>query len=331
MKDIQHAIVTDNLVVDDSEAVMRMDLAAESDVAKVGYGQDGLGDDVNLLELDLGPAGAVVHTVAVMPRSDGDVDGVACIEALAKMYGSARRNDADDDDSDGDGGEEEDMMDIDNAGAHAPTRLRNVTVQREATPVNEYGGNRELIMGAFPSVFFLGKGIQSTGSVSRRHVRHMLLQFGGHVAANERLLLLLFNQLLRHEAARDVALAVKSHPGRAAEFHRTVNTLAFREALKNAKNKPGKSKEVKDILKQVRPFLQLSGKKVHASTPFLSLLSFLAVLTHAHTHTQYRYPSRWKSAETTSVGSTPWHTDSARWPPSSRSVSMTRTTRLCCG
>ena len=92
MKDVQNAIVTDNLVVDDSEAARRVDVAAESDEAKVGYSQDGVRDDGKVV-----PEGAVLHTVAVVPRNDGDVDGVACVEALAKMYGSPTGTDADDD------------------------------------------------------------------------------------------------------------------------------------------------------------------------------------------------------------------------------------------
>ena len=128
--------------------MMRMDLAAKSDVAKVGYGQDDVVDGED------GANGAVLHTVAVVPRPDGDIDAVGCVEAIAKMYGNARRNDGDDDDSDGEGVQEEaDMMDIDNAGAHAPMRLRNVTVQREPTPMNEFGSNRELIRACFRPSF----------------------------------------------------------------------------------------------------------------------------------------------------------------------------------
>lgn len=147
----------------------------------------------------------------------------------------------------------------------------------------------------------------------------MLLQFGCHVAANDRLILLLFNQLLRHEAARDVALAVKSNPGKAAEFYRTVNPPAFREELKQARGKSCHSKEVKAILKKIRPFLQLSGKKVRLSMPPVSVVSFSLSLTCMHTHSHAnRCPSLMKSGRATLADSTPSPIASALWLPSSR-------------
>ena len=61
-------------------------------------------------------------------------------------------------------------------------------ISREQNPVNEFTENKQLLLGAFPVLFLLGKGLKSTGSVSQKSSEHMLLQFHGHFARNRWLL-----------------------------------------------------------------------------------------------------------------------------------------------
>jgi hypothetical protein len=162
---------------------------------------------------DIDAGSVILHTVAVVQRGEGELDAIAAVTKLAEMYGPKM----------------------------------SVHIRREKTPVNEFGNNRELIMGAFPCVFLFERGLTDPGSVTTQHSRHMLQQFGCQFAHNHRLILLLFNQLLRHEVAREVAMSVENNFSAAHDFHRTVNSAAFRVELDAAQGKPAKSKEVKKV------------------------------------------------------------------------------------
>ena len=91
-------------------------------------------------------------------------------------------------------------------------------ILRDRDPVNEFTDNRRLMLGAFPTLFLLGKGLKYAGSVPKRAAEHMILQFHGHFACNRWLLFALMNQHMRHSAARAASAAVNMHPEAAAEF-----------------------------------------------------------------------------------------------------------------
>ena len=134
-------------------------------------------------------------------------------------------------------------------------------INRECNPVNEFTDNKRLILGAFPQLFLLGKGLKSTNSVPQRVAEHMILQFHGHFASNRWLLFTLMNQHMRHSAARAVCAAVNAHPEAGEEFAHMCSDEEFRRGLEQYSANP-ESREAKALAKKCRKFIQMAGAKV---------------------------------------------------------------------
>ena len=62
------------------------------------------------------------------------------------------------------------------ANALAPPIQANRT---STVPVNEFTENDQLLYGSFPHVFPFGLGLPTSGSLTTRHTRHLLMQFQG--------------------------------------------------------------------------------------------------------------------------------------------------------
>jgi hypothetical protein len=141
------------------------------------------------------------------------------------------------------------------------SRNRTLLINREHDPVNEFTDNKRLLLGAFPLLFLLGKGLKSAGSVSQKSAEHMLLQFHGHFARNRWLLFALMNQHMRHSAARAVSAAVNLHPEAAEEFAALVTDANFRREVELHCEQPDTS-EAKKTASRCRKFIHMAGAKV---------------------------------------------------------------------
>eukprot|EP00952_Eustigmatos_sp_NYUAD-ZCMA_P009410 38877-Eustigmatos_ZCMA.PRE.1 len=93
----------------------------------------------------------------------------------------------------------------------------------------------------------------------RTDVIHMLDHHSCTFAGCSRFTLLLFNQLVRRESARDVKAKVRNSPKAFAQFMEVVNDPQFPKLCKQAAT----DKEAeKKLLEKVQPFLKLVGKTV---------------------------------------------------------------------
>ena len=79
-----------------------------------------------------------------------------------------------------------------------------------AEPLSEFSENDTLILGAFPDVFFLGKGVAKRGSVSTAVAKAWLHHHSMRFERNAQLVFLLFNQKQRHKVCQDVVATVNS-------------------------------------------------------------------------------------------------------------------------
>jgi len=151
-------------------------------------------------------------------------------------------------------------------GAGFPTSFRDGQ-QRQAVPVmrgdlvNEYGANDELLYGAFPDLFLLGRGLHAKYGVSDKHTLHMLRQFTGVFAHSQDFIFLLFDQKRRHKVAQLVATRVKNSDKAFEGFMNIANDPEFEADLKKAKADLT-GQEAKKVMRRILPFINLVGRDV---------------------------------------------------------------------
>jgi hypothetical protein len=147
--------------------------------------------------------------------------------------------------------------------AHAAHTIHEAPVKVSLlsdVPLNEFTENDLLLNGSFSNLFFLGRPLPSTGSVSSAFRLKLLRQHDNRFARNHQLLFLLFNQLQRHTVARTVAARVRPAPGQIREFHRMVEESDFQRKLDVAIRQP--DGDVADKLaRRVLPMIQIAGAK----------------------------------------------------------------------
>lgn len=156
-----------------------------------------------------------------------------------------------------------------------PRRPVRGTIRVEQTsnePINEFANNRELLGGAFPTVFPLGFVSNRQGSLSKRESQHLLRQFTNVAAREQKLIFLLFNQLQRHEASRAVSARVNNQPQAAEDFERFATDPEFvRNVNEACRVLPADASDaerqhqkflIRNILAIVSPFIRIAGNQV---------------------------------------------------------------------
>lgn len=129
-------------------------------------------------------------------------------------------------------------------------------------PVNEFVANDVFFLGGFPWLFLLGQGLQpDSGTLSRREIEHLLLQFDGRFAKCPAFLFSLFNQLQRHAAARDVSLRVKANHAAMHEFVELVNSPDFSSHLQHCLDQP-LSRAARALSSKITNLARLTGSDV---------------------------------------------------------------------
>ena len=156
------------------------------------------------------------------------------------------------------------------------------------TPINDFLNNDFILCAGFPHVFMTGQLYDTKqGSFTDKQRKHLLNQYNNIPAQCIELLFFLFNQGLRHEHARNVCAAVRTHSTAFKEFSKLTNSDAFQDKLKNAVKDP-KSDDAKYVLNKVTPVLRFSGKH-NTYSPIL--MNRLRTIVYAMTQ---RYgPASW--------------------------------------
>ena len=134
-------------------------------------------------------------------------------------------------------------------------------MKTSAIPLNEFTENDRLILGAFPHLFLLGRGVPSDHSLTQELYSHYMNQFTGSMARESQFYFFLSNQRRRHEATRSASLRVKNTPKAFEKFDYLVNNADFHRASERAVKNP-LGKDAQDILKSTAPYIQMSGKHV---------------------------------------------------------------------
>lgn len=136
-----------------------------------------------------------------------------------------------------------------------------VEIHQENVLVNEFGENDIMFLGAYPWLFLFGQGIPHKGTQPKQWFQYILNYADNRFSTEQTLLLSLFNQRQRHEAAKTVAAKMKSNPKRMEDFITYINEVTFEDDLVNAIKFPT-SYEAKNILKNLLPTLNITGSSV---------------------------------------------------------------------
>ena len=129
-------------------------------------------------------------------------------------------------------------------------------------PVNEFGENETLFLGAFGSLFLLGEGVPThTGSLSQSLVEHFLHQHDNRFSTTPHFLFTMFNQIQRHAAANNVSFRVKSNNHAMQAFANLMSDPDFPTQLDAAARNPD-TPSAKIISRTVLDITRISGATV---------------------------------------------------------------------
>jgi hypothetical protein len=129
-------------------------------------------------------------------------------------------------------------------------------------PVNEFGENETLFLGAFGSLLLLGEGVPThTGSLSQSLVEHFLHQHDNRFSTTPHFLFTMFNQIQRHAAANNVSFRVKSNNHAMQAFANLMSDPDFPTQLDAAARNPD-TPSAKIISRTVLDITRISGATV---------------------------------------------------------------------
>ena len=169
MLNLSRGIMQDITFVD--KVGQRMNIELESDTAKVRFGTQQQMEGVDSVfqddsgHSDSGGRGQPMAAASLL-RSNADTIGDSSRDTETSSILQAMR----------------DVIAGPQPGGESGNTVHRIG--REQTPVNEFTEYKQVLLGAFPVLYLLGKGLESTGSVSQKSAEHMLLQFHGHFVRN---------------------------------------------------------------------------------------------------------------------------------------------------
>jgi hypothetical protein len=140
-----------------------------------------------------------------------------------------------------------------------------VDVEKGTKPFNEFQTNDMLFYASFPFLFLFGRGLERSGSISEKRVRHMMFQCTGRFATCERLIFLIFDQLQRHAATRVLSSRVKCNPVSFDTFAKWMNDPNFATELAQAARNPTAKSSTK-LLEKLTPHIKSCTTRI----PFTS-------------------------------------------------------------
>ena len=132
------------------------------------------------------------------------------------------------------GNEESETIALLNAVAdNLPIRIR-----RENDPVNEHECFSRLLLGAFPYLFITGTGLPLVGGISKKLIKHMLLQGDGRFAGCSNFIYTVFNYEMRKKASIGASLQINRHPQQMQQFADFIRDPETPQNIQNAINDP---------------------------------------------------------------------------------------------
>ena len=106
------------------------------------------------------------------------------------------------------------------------------TSKRRLECLDEFTSNEKIISSSFFHIFLLGKAYMTSGTISTKHQRHMLLQYTGTAGRCHETLFTLFDQKQRHSNSRGINTVVRNNKDYFAQFSKLVNNKNFRNSYK---------------------------------------------------------------------------------------------------
>ena len=135
----------------------------------------------------------------------------------------------------------------------------DITMKREADPLDDYNGQSAALYDVFWPVFLLRRGLRQGKALPAPKYRHLMTYCDNRFAQVMGLLFCLANTRMRHEVSPAASAKVHSS-GRAFEqFKESINDEDFEALLKDAQADP-KGVAAQDLLKKVLPFLSISSR-----------------------------------------------------------------------
>ena len=113
-----------------------------------------------------------------------------------------------------------------------------IRVRRENDPVNEHECFSKLLLGAFPYLFITGTGLPLVGGVSKKLIKHMLLQGDGRFAGCSNFIYTVFNYDMRKKASIGASLQINRHPHQMQQFADFIRDPETPQNIQNAINDP---------------------------------------------------------------------------------------------
>jgi hypothetical protein len=157
-----------------------------------------------------------------------------------------------------------------NVGAAAPVhdKLTVLAARLSNTPINEFTSNDALFLNLFPHLFIFGRlggHVEgNTGSLSRKFVRHLLLQRSNAFAQEPRFYFTAFNQYQRHAAARAISVRAIINEKKMKRLGVLATSNEFKAKVERASLDP-EGLEAREVIKEFDSLIRLTGKQIDFS------------------------------------------------------------------
>jgi hypothetical protein len=139
------------------------------------------------------------------------------------------------------------------------TSFRSV---RSESPINEFKNTDILYYMALPCLFPFGRGLpEGSSALPDKTVRHLLLQYHGRHARDQRFCFSQFNMRQRHAASRAAVLRVRNSRGAINEFIAMTSEDTFKLRLSLAVDDPD-SDDAKFLARKILPLMTSVGATV---------------------------------------------------------------------
>jgi len=148
-------------------------------------------------------------------------------------------------------------------------------------PINEFESNDELLMGAYPILFLLGKGCLKKSGCTPGFKMYVNTQYDNRAAKDCKFQFTMFNQSQRHIAARTIQAKVTGNSKTIQKFIKLVNSSDFPDRIIESHKNPT-SKSSMQLLKEMMPAVKIGGSVV----PF-GPVERLKTLTSLHAYVAF--------------------------------------------
>ncbi len=129
------------------------------------------------------------------------------------------------------------------------------------TPFSEFDQNDQLLLGAFPVVFLLGKGCLRKSGCTPGFKLYSSTQYDNRGSDDAKFQFIMFNQTQRHTAAQTIKSRIVGNSKTIKNFISLVNSEGIAEKIQHARDNPNLKSSV-SLLRQIMPSVKLGGSLV---------------------------------------------------------------------